>query len=100
MWALCSVCVKKTKFLEIATRTFLLRLVGMTIFTNKTNNKIKVSYYRFQDLKSVGEYALGVVALAFLYDHLKDASRNHMSSMVGYMTLLQVCLFRGFFIYC
>ena len=62
---------------ERAARAFLLRLVGMTIFANKTNNRVEVaSLHYFQYLKKVGECAWGASALAFLYEHLKDASRK------------------------
>ena len=67
-----------------AVKAYLLRLVGMTIFSNKTNNRVEVSYLHcFQDLKKVGEYAWGASALDFLYEQLKDASRNHVNSMEG-----------------
>ena len=82
---------------ERAARAFLLRLVGMTIFSNKTNNRVEVAYLHcFQDLKKVGEYAWGAATLAFLYEHLKGSRRNHCSTMVWYMTFLHVCLFEAF----
>ncbi|XP_057452379.1 protein MAINTENANCE OF MERISTEMS-like [Lotus japonicus] len=65
-----------------AARAFLLRLVGMTIFCGKTNNKVDVAYLgMFMDLEKVEEYAWGAMALAFLYDQLKDATKHFPASL-------------------
>ncbi|XP_057435117.1 protein MAIN-LIKE 1-like [Lotus japonicus] len=80
-----------------AARAFLLRLVGMTIFCGKTNNKVDVAYLgMFMDLEKVGEYAWGAMALAFLYDQLKDATKVCTSSLRGYLNLFQAWIFEHF----
>ncbi|XP_057418401.1 protein MAIN-LIKE 1-like [Lotus japonicus] len=80
-----------------AARAFLLRLVGMTIFCGKTNNKVDVAYLgMFMDLEKVGEYAWGAMALAFLYDQLKDATKVGTTSLGGYLNLFQAWIFEHF----
>ncbi|XP_057446277.1 protein MAINTENANCE OF MERISTEMS-like [Lotus japonicus] len=80
-----------------AARAFFLRLVGMTIFCGKTNNKVDVACLRmFMDLEKVGEYAWGAMALAFLYDQLKDATKVGTTSLGGYLNLFQAWIFEHF----
>ncbi|XP_057426301.1 protein MAIN-LIKE 2-like [Lotus japonicus] len=80
-----------------AARAFLLRLVGMTIFCGKTNNKVYVAYLgMFMDLEKVGEYAWGAMTLAFLYDQLKDATKVGTTSLGGYLNLFQAWIFEHF----
>ncbi|XP_057425910.1 protein MAINTENANCE OF MERISTEMS-like [Lotus japonicus] len=80
-----------------AARAFLLRLVGMMIFYGKTNNKVNVAYLgMFMDLEKVGEYAWGAMALAFLYDQLKDATKVCTTSLGGYLNLFQAWIFEHF----
>ncbi|XP_057443780.1 protein MAIN-LIKE 2-like [Lotus japonicus] len=80
-----------------AARAFLLCLVGMTIFCAKTNNKVEVSYLGlFMDLEKAEEYAWGVMALAFLYDQLKDATKVITTSLGGYLNLFQAWIFEHF----
>ncbi|XP_057428230.1 protein MAIN-LIKE 1-like [Lotus japonicus] len=80
-----------------AARAFLLRLVGMTIFCGKTNNKVDVAYLgMFMDLEKVKEYAWGAMTLAFLYDQLKDATKVCTNSLGGYLNLFQTWIFEHF----
>ncbi|XP_057418157.1 protein MAIN-LIKE 1-like [Lotus japonicus] len=80
-----------------AARAFLMRLVGMTIFCGKTNNKVDVAYLRmFMDLENVREYAWGVMALTFLYNQLKDATKVCTTSLGGYLNQFQAWIFEHF----
>ena len=98
--------------IECHTRAYLLYLVGSTIFSTTTGNKVPVMYLPlFEDFDKSGKYAWGAAALAFLYRALGKASLRSQSTISGCLTLLQVsqislyflfplfsCLF-GFFIY-
>lgn len=77
-----------------AARAFLLHLVGSTIFANKSQSRTRVAYLdMFRDLTSVGNYAWGAMALVFMYDQLREASRRATRQLAGYATLLQVRTF-------
>ncbi|KAJ1435730.1 Aminotransferase-like, plant mobile domain [Sesbania bispinosa] len=61
--------------LEYATRAYLFHLVGCTIFADKSATAVRVVYLElFRVLASVGQIALGAVALAYLYEQLNEAS--------------------------
>ncbi|KAJ1431526.1 Aminotransferase-like, plant mobile domain [Sesbania bispinosa] len=63
------------KNLDAAARAYLLYLVGCTIFTDKSETTVRVTYLElFRDLSSVGNIAWGAAALAYLYEQLKDSS--------------------------
>ena len=74
-----------------AARAFLLRLAGLTMFCDKSNFHVDVSYIElFRDVHVAGQYAWGAAGLAFLYNHLGDASKKSSKGIAGYLTLLQV----------
>ncbi|CAN1838250.1 Protein MAIN-LIKE 2 [Linum perenne] len=74
------------------TRAYLLYLVGSTIFSTTTGNKVPVMYLPlFENLEICGEYAWGAAALAFLYRALGNACVKSQSTICGCLTLLQVC---------
>ena len=76
------------------TRAYLLYLVGSTIFSTTTGNKVPVMYLPlFEDFDLSGKYAWGAAALAFLYRALGNASLRSQSTVSGSLTLLQVFLF-------
>nr|XP_004510910.1 protein MAIN-LIKE 1-like [Cicer arietinum] len=51
---------------------------------------VSVAYLEcFRYLNSFGGYAWGVVALAYLYDNLREASMHQTRTVSGYLTLLQ-----------
>ena len=78
---------------EIA-RAFLLRLIGCTIFCDSSVDKVPIRYLRFlEDLSTVGEWAWGAGALAYLFRKLGQASRIEAKLLAGYRTLLQVFIF-------
>jgi len=72
-------------------RIYLLYLVGITIFTEKSQWAMDVVYLRyFRDLDLVAGYSWGAAALAHLYKELNNAARWNCSQVAGYLTLLQV----------
>ncbi|CAN1156072.1 Protein MAIN-LIKE 2 [Linum perenne] len=76
---------------EQCTRAYLLYLVGSTIFSTTTGNKVPVMYLPlFENFKECGNYAWGAAALAFLYRALGNACVKSQSTVCGCLTLLQV----------
>ena len=79
---------------EHCTRAYLLYLVGSTIFSTTTGNKVPVMYLPlFAYFEEAGEYAWGAAALAFLYRALGNACVKSQSTICGCLTLLQVICF-------
>ncbi|XWS75856.1 hypothetical protein CRYUN_Cryun01aG0127800 [Craigia yunnanensis] len=76
--------------IERHTRAYLLYLVGSTIFSTTTGNKVPVMYLPlFENFDNAGSYAWGAAALAFLYRALGNASVKSQSTICGCLTLLQ-----------
>ncbi|KAK4278980.1 hypothetical protein QN277_016748 [Acacia crassicarpa] len=76
--------------IEQHTRAYLLYLVGSTIFSTTTGNKVPVMYLPlFENFEQCGRYAWGAAALAFLYRALGNASLKTQSTISGCLTLLQ-----------
>lgn len=76
---------------ERHTRAYLLYLVGSTIFSTTTGNKVPVMYLPlFENFDEAGKYAWGAAALSFLYRALGNASLRSQSTISGCLTLLQV----------
>ncbi|CAI9093637.1 OLC1v1029186C1 [Oldenlandia corymbosa var. corymbosa] len=79
-----------TEDVERHTRAYLLYLVGSTIFSTTTGNKVPVMYLPlFEDFEEAGKYAWGAAALSFLYRALGNASLQSQSTISGCLTLLQ-----------
>jgi hypothetical protein len=58
-----------------AVRIYLLYLVGITLFTDKSATDVDVGYLRyFRDLDVVAGFSWGVAALAHLYRELNNAT--------------------------
>lgn len=75
---------------ERHTRAYLLYLVGSTIFSTTTGNKVPVMYLPlFENFDEAGRYAWGAAALSFLYRALGNASLRSQSTISGCLTLLQ-----------
>ena len=75
----------------VAARTYLLHLVGCTLFANKSSTHVHVVHLEaFRDLAQAGGFAWGAAALVHMYDHLNDASQASTRQLGGYITLLQV----------
>lgn len=87
---------------ERHTRAYLLYLVGSTIFSTTTGNKVPVMYLPlFGNFEEAGKYAWGAAALSFLYRALGNASLKSQSTISGCLTLLQVIQsFFFFFVFC
>ena len=72
-------------------RIYFLNLMGIMIFTNKSQWNVDVVYLRyFRDLDLVAGYSWGAAALTHLYRELNNAARWNCSQVAGYLTLLQV----------
>jgi hypothetical protein len=70
--------------IECYTRAYLLYLVGSTIFSTTTGNKVPVMYLSlFENFDTAGKFASGVGALAFLYQPLGNASLESQSTVSG-----------------
>ncbi|KAH6779634.1 Aminotransferase-like [Perilla frutescens var. hirtella] len=75
---------------ERHTRAYLLYLVGSTIFSTTTGNKVPVMYLPlFENFDEAGKYAWGAATLSFLYRALGNASLRSQSTISGCLTLLQ-----------
>ncbi|CAK9184028.1 unnamed protein product [Ilex paraguariensis] len=76
--------------IERHTRAYLLYLVGSTVFSTTTGNKVPVMYLPlFENFDQTGKYAWGAAALSFLYRALGNASLKSQSTISGCLTLLQ-----------
>lgn len=78
-------------------RIYLLYLVGITIFSDKSQCDVDVvylKYFRYLDL--CAGYSWGAAALAHLYKELNNAARWNTSQVAGYLSLLQAWVFHHF----
>jgi len=74
-----------------AVSIYLLYLVGITLFTDKSATGVDVVYLKYsRDLDLVAGYSWGAAALAHLYRELNKAARWNCGQVSGYMTLLHV----------
>lgn len=72
-------------------RGFLWYLLGCTLFTNKSGNKISVYYLEcLSVLEDIGKWAWGSAALAMLYKNLGQATRKDCKQIAGYLPILEV----------
>jgi len=79
------------KLLDQVVHIYLLYLVGITLFTDKSATVVDVVYLRyFRDLDVVAGYSWGAATLAHLYRELNMAARWNCSQVLGYLTWLQV----------
>ena len=61
----------------VASRAYLLHLVGCTLFANKSATHVHVVHLEaFRDLGESGRYAWGAAALMHMYDQLNEASQS------------------------
>ncbi|XP_062087709.1 protein MAIN-LIKE 2-like [Humulus lupulus] len=76
--------------IERYTRAYLLYLVGSTVFSTTTGNKVSIMYLPlFENFEEAGKYAWGAAALAFLYRTLGNASLKSQGTISGSLTLVQ-----------
>ncbi|KAL5147412.1 Protein MAIN-LIKE 1 [Glycine soja] len=81
----------------VAACTYLLHLVGCTLFANKSATYVHVVHLdAFRDLAQSGGYAWGVAALVHMYDQLDEACRTTTRQLAGYLTLLQCWIYEHF----
>jgi len=74
-----------------ALRIYLLFLVGITLFTDKSANYVDVVCVRyFRDLEVVAGFSWGAAYLSQLYKELNHAAHWTCSQLSGYLSLLQV----------
>lgn len=79
------------KLSDQALRIYLMYLVGITLFTDKSVTYVNVVYLRyFRDLEVIAGFSLGVAALSHLYRELNHAAHWNCSQLLGYLTLLHV----------
>jgi hypothetical protein len=79
---------------NFALRSYLLLLVDYTIFADTSKNCVYIHHVKnFDDLETVSEIAWGPSALVCLYKGLTACTAPFVSTLVGYMTLLQVTNF-------
>ncbi|KAL5165245.1 Protein MAIN-LIKE 2 [Glycine soja] len=87
----------QTRWWIVASRAYLLHLVGCTLFANKSATYVHVVHLDvFRDLGQSGGYAWGVAALVHMYDQLDEASRTTTQQLAGYLTLLQCWIYEHF----
>nr|XP_004510502.1 protein MAIN-LIKE 2-like [Cicer arietinum] len=87
----------QTNQFECAARTYLLYLVGCTIFADKTHTRVEAKYITlFIDLHRCRDYSWASATLVFLYDNLGDGAVHDTRHVEGYMTLLQCWIYEHF----
>nr|XP_004500033.1 protein MAIN-LIKE 2-like [Cicer arietinum] len=87
----------QTNQFECAARTYLLHLVGSTIFADKTHTRVEAKYISlFIDLARCRHYSWAAAALVFLYDNMGDGAVHDTRQLGGYMTLLQCWIYEHF----
>ncbi|KAH1192811.1 Protein MAIN-LIKE 2 [Glycine max] len=80
-----------------AAHTYLLHLLGCTLFANKSATNVHVVYLEaLRDLSMTERNAWGVAALVHMYDQLNDAFMSHSRQLGGYITLLQCWIYEHF----
>ncbi|PNY03122.1 hypothetical protein L195_g026445 [Trifolium pratense] len=79
---------------DYAVRTYLLFLVGTTIFSSKVKNYVDVTFLQyFQDLEIVGTYAWALAPLAFQYWDLSSVAIQKTKYLADHLTLLHITIF-------
>nr|XP_012571304.1 protein MAIN-LIKE 2-like [Cicer arietinum] len=87
----------QTNQFECAARTYLLHLVGCTIFADKTHTCVEAKYITlFINLHRCRDYSWASATLVFLYDNLGDGAVHDTRQVGGYMTLLQCWIYEHF----
>jgi len=74
---------------DYALHIYLMYLVGITLFIDKSVNYVDVVYLRyFRDLEVVSGFSWGVAALSHLYRELNHVVHWYCSQLLGYLSLL------------
>jgi hypothetical protein len=79
---------------NFALKTYLLLLVGYTIFADTSKNPVHIHHVKnFDHLETVSDIAWGPAALVCLYKGLCVCTAPSVSTLAAYVTLLQVTNF-------
>ena len=79
---------------EATVEAYLLYLIGVVLFSEKTGNKVQLLYLTLLDApwEVISGYSWGSAALAYLYRRLCEASRKNVKEIAGPLIILQVIL--------
>ncbi|XP_039685385.1 protein MAIN-LIKE 1-like [Medicago truncatula] len=81
-------------------RIYLMYLVGITLFTDKSTTYVDVVYLRyFRELEVVVGYSSGAAALSHLYRELNHVAHWNCKHLLGYLTLLLAWVYKHFSVY-
>ena len=81
----------------IATRAYLLHLVGCTIFADKSATSVSVSYWGlFVVLRHTEGYSWAAATLTHMYEQLGDGSYANTRQLAGYVTLFSSWIYEHF----
>ncbi|XP_028247357.1 protein MAIN-LIKE 1-like [Glycine soja] len=90
-------CRCQTQHWIVAARTYVLHLLGCTLFANKSVTHVHVVHLEvLRDLNLAGWYAWGAVGLIHMYDQLNDVNLSTSRQLAGYITLLQCWIYEHF----
>ncbi|XP_057518297.1 serine/threonine-protein phosphatase 7 long form homolog [Amaranthus tricolor] len=72
-------------------KAYLLYLIGVVLFADKTNNQIHLLYLTLLDdpWERIAEYSWGSAALGYLYRRLCGAAHNNIKEIAGRVVILQ-----------
>ena len=75
-------------------KAYLLYLIGVVLFVDKTSNKVQLPYLTLLDnpWERIAEYSCGSVALGCLYRRLCGAVKKNVKEIAGPLVLLQVII--------
>ena len=83
--------------IQCVARSYLLYILGSTLFADKTAMKVPIVYLRLLiDLDAMSGIAWGAGALAYLYRQLGLATRSGVRQIAGYMTMLEAWIYEHF----
>jgi hypothetical protein len=81
------------KKVDCVVRSYILYALGSTLFPTKSGNRVSVYYLKYlEDLEKVNKYAWGASGLGYLYSALSSASHHDTRQIVGFLSLLEVCI--------
>ena len=80
--------------IEKYTKAYLLYLIGVVLFSDKTGNRVQLLYLTLLDApwEVISGYSWGSAALGYLYRRLCGASRKNGKETAGPLIILQVIL--------
>ncbi|XP_045794514.1 protein MAIN-LIKE 1-like [Trifolium pratense] len=82
---------------ECTIRSFLLYLLGATLFTNKSMQYVDVIFLTYlQDISLVNTWNWGASGLAYMYNYLDAASRPRCGNLGGYNAMFHAWILSHF----